>query len=281
MTHNKTIINIAPPDQAAKEILIAQLSEIGYDSFMETEEGLEAYIPSGENRPVNEETVPFLSVEDYEFNIRTETLEDKNWNEEWEKNYFKPIVIGHQCLVRSPFQKTDLTARYEILIDPRMAFGTGYHETTSLVLTHLLETDVTNLSVLDMGCGTAILAILASMKGAENIVGIDNDPWAVDNARDNLQLNNIHNVEILEGDAGLLDRYPNTFDLVLANINRNILLEDMTAYQNVLKQGSRIILSGFYSEDVAKIEEKARSLNWQHIFTKEQNNWIAVSYRKK
>lgn len=281
MTHNKTIINITPADQAAKEILIAQLSEIGYDSFMETEEGIEAYIPSGEEMPVNEETVPFLSVPDYKFDIRTETLEDKNWNEEWEKNYFKPIVISNKCLVRSPFHTTDITSSYEILIDPRMAFGTGYHETTSLVLTHLLEMDVTHLRILDIGCGTAILAILASKKGAGYIVGIDNDPWAVDNARDNLQLNHINNVEILAGDASLLNQYDDTFDLVLANINRNILLEDMAAYNNVVNEGGHVILSGFYSEDVALIDEKARSLGWEHILTKEQNNWIAVSYRKK
>ncbi|MFW6044043.1 MAG: 50S ribosomal protein L11 methyltransferase, partial [Marinilabiliaceae bacterium] len=278
MTHSKTIINITPPDQAAKDILIAQLSQIGFDSFMETEEGIEAYMPSDKDLTVNEETVPFLAWPEYTFKIRTETIEDKNWNEEWEKNYFKPIVIGNQCLVRSPFQKTDLTARYEILIDPRMAFGTGYHETTSLVLIHLLDMDVNNLRILDMGCGTAILAILASMKGARDIVGIDNDPWAVDNARDNLQLNHIHNVEILPGDARLLDHYADTFDLVLTNINRNILLEDMSSYQNVLKQDARIILSGFYSEDVPLIDKKARSLNWEHILTKEQNNWIAVSY---
>ncbi|MFW5890249.1 MAG: 50S ribosomal protein L11 methyltransferase [Marinilabiliaceae bacterium] len=281
MTHNKTIINITPPDQAAKDILIAQLSQIGFDSFMETEEGIEAYIPSNKDLTVNEETVPFLAWPEYTLKIRTETIEDKNWNEEWEKNYFKPIVIGNQCLIRSPFHKTGLTASYEILIDPRMAFGTGYHETTSLVLTHLLEMDVSNFQILDMGCGTAILAILASMKGARDIVGIDNDPWAVDNARDNLQLNHIHNVEIISGDAGLLDRYADTFDLLLANINRNILLEDMPFYQNVLKQDARVILSGFYSEDVPLIDEKARSLNWEHILTKEQNNWIAVSYRKK
>ncbi len=281
MTHDKTIINITPADQAAKEILIAQLSEIGYDSFMETEEGVEAYIPPGEDRPVNEKTVPFLAVPDYKFDIRTETLEDKNWNEEWEKNYFKPIVIGNQCLVHSSFHQTDINARYEILIDPRMAFGTGYHETTSLVLTHLLEMDISNLRVLDMGCGTAILAILASMKGAKDIVGIDNDPWAVDNARDNLRLNHINNVEILAGDASLLENYTEAFDLVLANINRNILLEDMPPYHQVLHEGGQIILSGFYSEDMALIDEKAQSLGWEHLLTKEQNNWIAVAYRKK
>jgi len=281
MTHDKTIINITPADQAAKEILIAQLSEIGYDSFMETEEGVEAYIPPGEDRPVNEKTVPFLAVPDYKFDIRTETLEDKNWNEEWEKNYFKPIVIGNQCLVHSSFHQTDINARYEILIDPRMAFGTGYHETTNLVLTHLLEMDISNLRVLDMGCGTAILAILASMKGAKDIVGIDNDPWAVDNARDNLRLNHINNVEILAGDASLLENYTEAFDLVLANINRNILLEDMPPYHQVLHEGGQIILSGFYSEDMALIDEKAQSLGWEHLLTKEQNNWIAVAYRKK
>ena len=279
MTHNKTIITITPADQGAKEILIAQLSELGYDSFMETDEGVEAYIPSGQSVPINEETIPFLASSDYTFSIKTETLEEKNWNEEWEKNYFKPLVIGNQCLVRSPFHEDYPAARYQILIDPRMAFGTGYHETTSLMISHLLEMEVSQLRILDMGCGTAILAILASMKGASEIIGIDNDSWAVENAQENLELNHIRNAEILAGDASLLEK-TGTYDLVLANINRNILLEDMPAYHKVLKNNGQIILSGFYSEDITKIDQKAKSLGWKHILTKEQNNWIAVAYRK-
>lgn len=279
-TYTKTIIKITPPDNNAREILIAQLSDLGYDSFMETDEGLEAYIRSDLSRPINENTLPFLNFSDYTFEIETEELEDKNWNEEWEKNYFKPIVIGNQCLVRSPFHEPPSPARYEILIEPRMAFGTGYHETTSLMITHLLELDLKNLNVLDMGCGTGILGILASMKEAAAVTGIDNDNWAVNNAIDNLQLNRISNMNIFEGDASILGTMP-PFDLILANINRNILLEDMDQYHQALSQNGRIILSGFYTEDLEKIGEKARSMNWQHLLTKEQNNWIAVSYRKK
>jgi ribosomal protein L11 methyltransferase len=281
MRYKKILLTITPADETAREILIAQLSETGFDSFMETDEGLEAYISEDLYQPLDGTLIPFLNTPDYQINISTEDLENKNWNEEWEKNYFKPIVIGSQCLIRSPFHEKPVESpRFEILIEPKMAFGTGYHETTSLMIQHLLEMDLTRFNVLDMGCGTGILGILAALKGAQKILGIDIDEWAVENAKENIKNNHISNMEAVLGDASLLRKYQK-FDLILANINRNILLEDMPLYNHNTKPGTQILLSGFYREDLAKIESVTASLNWQQISLKEQNNWVAVSYRKK
>ena len=281
MNYIKTTISIQPVDSVACEILIARLSELGYDSFMETDEGIEAYIPSEKYFPLTPEVLPFLSNSSYHFNISAEELEEKNWNEEWEKNYFKPVIIGKKCLVRSPFHdRPPQKTQFEILIEPRMAFGTGYHQTTSLMMEHLLEMKIEGQNVLDMGCGTGILGILASMLGASNVTGIDTDHWAVDNARDNLELNNIRNMKIELGDASLL-KTKSSFNIILANINRNILMEDMPHYNHALKNKGYVLLSGFYQEDFEKIDNIARSLKWEHLLTKEQNNWVAVSYRKK
>ncbi len=281
MTYKTAIIKISPSHDLAKEILIAQLSEAGYESFRETDEGLEAYISSDQYFPLTSEVISFLNSPDYSFEIETRELEERNWNEEWEKNYFKPLIIGDQCLVRSPFHEAPHKTPYEILINPKMAFGTGNHETTSLMIEHLLEFDVTNLEVMDMGCGTGILGILASIRGASQITGIDNDQWAINNAIENLELNNINNMTILQGDADLLQKDERVYDLFLANINRNILLQDMPKYDLSVKSEGTIILSGFYKEDLQAIEQQAKVLKWTHVFTKEQNNWIAVSYRKQ
>jgi ribosomal protein L11 methyltransferase len=281
MQYKKTAIKITPVDETAREILIAQLSETGYDSFMETDEGLEAYIPADLYIPIDRDQVPFLNAPDYHFSITSEDLEEKNWNEEWEKNYFKPIIIGDQCLVRSPFHEKPIEdPAYEILIEPKMAFGTGYHETTSLMIQHLLELNLRGFQILDMGCGTGILGILASMKGASRVSGIDIDQWATENAEENIKINRIANMDIHLGDASSLSE-KQKFDIILANINRNILLDDMPQYNQAAKPGTQIFLSGFYQEDLPRIEKVTSQLNWQQISIKEQNNWVAVSYRKK
>jgi ribosomal protein L11 methyltransferase len=280
MTYQKVTIKVKPEENSVNEILIALLSEIDYEGFWETDDGLTAFIPTDAYVPLNKDNLPILSDPDHEFEITAEPLENINWNREWEKNYFKPLIIGDQCLIRSPFQKAPATCKYEILIEPRMAFGTGNHETTSLMLQHLMEADLSGLRILDMGCGTGILGILAAMKGARNVTGIDNDHWAVENARDNLTLTQIPNMAIELGDAQLLNNLA-PFDIIVANINRNILLEDMEAYNKVLKPGGSIFLSGFYSEDLEKIDQTATQQHWNHLLTKKQNNWVAVSYRKQ
>ncbi|MGQ1891515.1 50S ribosomal protein L11 methyltransferase [Thermophagus sp. OGC60D27] len=277
----QTTIQITPTDATAREILIAQLCELGYDSFMETDTGLIAYIPSEKHCPLGPENLPFLSSPDYRFSISWEKMKNKNWNKEWEQNYFKPVVIANQCIIRSPFHEvSEQKVPYEILIQPQMSFGTGHHETTTLMIQHLLEMDLTNLKVLDMGCGTGILAILASLKGAAHITAIDIDQWATNNAKDNINLNHISNITVEQGNADLLSS-DNHFHIILANINRNILLQDLPSYDKALTNNGLVILSGFYKDDFEKLNAMALSLGWEHLSLKEQNNWIALSYRKK
>ncbi len=279
MTYQKVTIQITPASEEISEIFVALLSEMQYEGFRETTNSLEAYIPSHLYVPLSKKNVSILNSPDYHFEISVEALEDINWNEEWEKNYFKPIIINDQCLIRSPFQEAPAKCRYEILIEPRMAFGTGYHETTSLMLQHLIETNLDGLRVLDMGCGTGILGILAAMKGARQVTAIDNDHWAVENARDNLQLNTVTNMTIEQGDAQMLSTLA-PFDIIAANINRNILLQDMSLYNRALKPGGTIFMSGFYTQDIDKIHSEALRQQWLPIFTKTQNNWVALAYSK-
>ena len=206
--------------------------------------------------------------------------EDKDWNEEWEKNFFQPIVIDNRCVIHSTFHKDYPKAEYDIVINPQMAFGTGHHETTSSILGELLDADLKGKSVLDMGCGTSILAILASMRGAAKVTAIDIDDWCVNNSRDNIALNNINNITVELGDASLLEgREP--FDVIIANINRNILLNDMHAYVSCMHSGSEIYMSGFYVQDIDAIREKGESLGLKFVHYREKNNWVAVKLVKE
>jgi ribosomal protein L11 methyltransferase len=205
--------------------------------------------------------------------------EDKDWNEEWEKNFFQPIVIEDRCCIHSTFHHDTPPAEYEILINPQMAFGTGHHETTSSIIAELLDTDLLGKRVLDMGCGTSILAILASMRGAREVTAIDIDDWCVNNSRDNIALNNCTNITVELGDAhSLAGREP--FDVVIANINRNILLADMPAYAAVMKAGSQLLMSGFYVEDIPAIRQMAESLGFRFEHHREKNRWAAVKFVK-
>ena len=220
--------------------------------------------------PLPDTTIKYTIVE----------AEDKDWNEEWEKNFFQPIVIGDRCCIHSTFHKDTPQTEYEILINPQMAFGTGHHETTSSIISELLEADLQGKSVLDMGCGTSILAILASMRGAGPITAIDIDDWCVNNSRDNIALNGIDNITVEWGDANLLKgREP--FDVIIANINRNILLADMAQYVACMHSGSELYMSGFYIQDIPVIQEKAESLGMEFIHHREKNNWAAVKFIMK
>ena len=201
-------------------------------------------------------------------------------NEEWEKNFFQPIVIGDRCCIHSTFHKDTPKTEYEILINPQMAFGTGHHETTSSIISEMLEADLKGKSVLDMGCGTSILAILASMRGANPVTAIDIDDWCVNNSKDNIALNHIHNITVELGDANLLKgRKP--FDVIIANINRNILLADLPHYAACMHPGSEIFMSGFYMQDIPFIREKAESLGMEFVHHREKNNWAAVKFIMK
>lgn len=270
---------ISPANEINSDILSAMLGEIGFESFVATEMGLDAYIQSS---LYHEEELKDL-LENFPVEARiTYTANEvvaKNWNEEWEKHYFQPIIIEDKCVIHSSFHKDIPQTEYDILIDPKMSFGTGHHETTSLMLTFLLEEDLSGKSFLDMGCGTAVLAILASKKGANPITAIDIDEWATDNAKENITLNNTLNIKILLGDAALLNEEQN-FDVIFANINRNILLNDMHAYVAKMNENAHLFMSGFYKQDIPMIEEEANRLGLRLLDFKERNNWVAVKFAK-
>lgn len=261
------------------DLLAAFLADAGYESFEPDERGLTAYIRADlfdsdeASRIVNE--VP-ISVR---ASVSHELIEGKDWNEEWEKNYFKPIVIGKRCVIHSTFHKDVPQAQYDIVIDPRMAFGTGHHFTTRLILTYLLEIDESGLHVIDVGTGTGILAILCKMRGAERVDAIEIDPPAYENACDHVKLNQ-QDINLILGDASALSSLP-AADLLIANINRNIILGDMGRYSRCLKSGGRMILSGFYEEDIpVLLKEGARhSLSFES--KKSENNWVAIELLKE
>ena len=237
------------------DLFVQFLAENGFDSFENLEDGVEAYIPSEEF--CEEELMKKITDFDYQGVqlVEINAIPDQNWNEEWEKNFFSPIVIGDKCVIHSSFHTDVPQVQYDIQINPKMAFGTGHHATTSLIIAALLEANLQGKSLLDMGCGTAVLAILASMKGANPITAIDIDTWCVDNAMENAQINHITNLDIQLGDAKLLKGMH--FDVILANINRNILLMDMKVYATCLNKQGELYLSGFYSEDIPILEAEA------------------------
>ncbi len=280
MKYTEVSFRITPYNEIAKDILTALLAEIDYNTFTEEEEELKAYIPTlSYDASALEELASGFPFEETALTFRAEEMEDKDWNEEWEKNFFQPTLIGGRCVVHSSFHKDVPQAEYHILINPRMAFGTGHHETTSLIIEELLEADLKGKRVLDMGCGTSILAIMASMRGAKEITAIDIDDWCVDNSLDNLTLNHITNVEVKLGDASLLPTLA-PFDVVIANINRNILLQDMDTYAQAMKPGAQLWMSGFYTEDIPLLRQKVESLGLRFLSCREKKNWAAVHFEK-
>jgi ribosomal protein L11 methyltransferase len=279
MNYTQVTFFIEPAEEYITDVLAAELGEIGFDSFVSTESGLDAYI--FETAFDESKLKQLLSDFPFEANIdfKVEQIEPKNWNEEWEKHYFEPIVIGNDCVIHSSFHKNVPQAKYDIVIDPKMAFGTGHHETTSLVIGELLKMDLKGKSVLDMGCGTAVLAILAAMRGAEKLVAIDIDEWCTENSIENIAINKISGIEVKLGGAELLEGMH--FDIILANINRNILLADMESYAACLTTGGELYMSGFYKEDIPLIEAEANRNNLKLIHFKEKNNWVVVKTVKE
>ena len=270
---------IEPFEEYISDVLAQELGELGFDSFATTEQTLDAYIPENSFDEAKLKALldefPFEASIEYQFS----KIESKNWNEEWEKHYFEPIVIGNECVIHSSFHQNVPKANYDIVIDPKMAFGTGHHETTSLVIGEILKMDLVGKTILDMGCGTAVLAILASMCGAKKILAIDIDTWCTDNSLENISINNIDNIEVKLGGADLLSGLK--FDIVLANINRNILLADMESYALCLDAGGELYMSGFYREDIPIIEAEATKNGLRLIEYHEKNNWVVVRTLKE
>ncbi len=262
------------PKELGSEILIAELGEKPFESFIETDNGFIAYIQKDLWTEDMLNDIYLLTSPEFTISYTIEEIEQVNWNEEWEKN-FEPIDVDGKCHVRAPFHpKTN--AEFDIVIEPKMSFGTGHHETTHMMIQHILESDVTHLKTLDMGCGTAILAILAEMKGAKPIDAIDIDNWCYLNSIENVERNNCHEISVYEGDAALLKG--KKYDLIIANINRNILLNDMQQYVDCLNKDGILLLSGFYNVDIPFIDESCTKKGLTFVKKLERNNWVSLKY---
>lgn len=269
-----------PCTEVVNDVLSAVLADAGFESFVEQPDGLLAYIQqnlydeASVEAAISEFPIPDTAIE-YSF----VEAEDKDWNEEWEKNFFQPIVIGNRCVIHSTFHHDVPEAEYDIAINPQMAFGTGHHETTSLVIGEILDSNMDGKKVLDMGCGTSILAILARMKGAASCTAIDIDDWCVRNSIENIELNGVDEIEVCLGDASILaDKGP--FDMVIANINRNILLADMQHYVARMNEGATLLMSGFYVDDIPLIKAEAERLGLTFNGYKEKNRWVVTSFKR-
>jgi len=278
MDYIELTCKITPYNIEISEILSAQLGELGFESFVEQPDSLQAYIiqPDFDEVKINDFFSEFKS--DSIIEISHQLMKEENWNETWEKNYFEPIIIDNQCVIRSSFHAEFPEIKYRITIDPKMAFGTGHHETTSLMIKEILKLQPQNKSVLDMGCGTGILAILCALKGSENITAIDNDVWSFRNTIENIELNNVKNINVLLGDVKDIEGLK--FDIIIANINKNVLLADISNYAISLNENASLFLSGFYRsdfEDINKFAEK-NGLKFQKI--EEMNNWVMLQYLK-
>ena len=267
--------NISPKEPAT-EILIAELGNVGFESFVENENGVTAYIQKQDYYPSILDDIFILKSKEFSIDYNQSEVEQTNWNQEWENN-FSPIQVDNQVSVRAPFHKNP-NLEFDIVIEPKMSFGTGHHETTHMMIQHLLKLEVTNKKVLDMGCGTGILAIFAEMKGAKPIDAIDIDNWCYENSLENVNRNNCNQISVYEGDSSLLKN--NKYDIIIANINRNILLMDMNIYTSCLNPNGVLLLSGFYKEDIPIINEEVSKYNLKLDSYIEKNNWVALKYFK-
>ena len=273
-----TVIPNDVENKAAKaigiEILIAELGEKPFESFIETDYGFIAYIQKEFNSNDILNDIYILTSPEYTITHSVEEISQVNWNEEWEKN-FEPIDVDGKCHVRAPFHPRT-NAQYDIVIEPKMSFGTGHHETTHMMIQHILETEINGLKTLDMGCGTAILAILAEMKGSNPIDAIDIDNWCYLNSVENAERNNCKSINVYEGDAHLLKG--KKYDLIIANINRNILLNDMQQYVDSLNKNGILLLSGFYEEDTPFIDSSCTEKGLTYVKKMIRNNWVSLKY---
>jgi ribosomal protein L11 methyltransferase len=278
MEYIEISVRIEPVKEEHKEILSAVFGEAGFESFMETEEGFKAYIlerdfHKGMIEQVNKLDFPFS------FRIEIDIIPEQNWNEIWEKNYFKPIQIGNECVVRASFHDKFPNARYEIVIDPKTAFGTGNHGTTYLLLEEILRLDFTDKLVLDMGCGTGILAILCRMKGASHVLAVDNDPRACANAAENIAFNAVEDITIVEGTTAILK--DEQFDVIFENIWKNNVIADIPTLSKHIKTGGYLVVSGFYVEDAPDVIREAEQNGFIFEKTEVKDNWVIVCLTKK
>jgi ribosomal protein L11 methyltransferase len=259
------------------DVLIAELGEIGFESFIDSDEGFLAYIREDLFDANLIGKLQIIELNPDTFSYTSQLVEDQNWNAVWESNY-DAVVIANKCGIRAPFHPENKEVEYDLVIEPKMSFGTAHHETTSNMIEFLLEENLEGKSVLDMGCGTSVLAILAAKRGGIHIFAIDNDEWAYENSLENIERNNVPEIKVLLGDAALLNNM--SFDVIIANINRNILLNDIKHYVNVLNDNGVLLMSGFYEQDIAVIKEETEKYNLTFDRYKLKNNWVAIRFTK-
>lgn len=278
MKYFEFTFHTSPCTETVNDVLTAVLGEVGFESFVECEGGLTAYIQQSVcDENAIKTVIAEFPLSDTEITYTFTEAEDKDWNEEWEKNFFQPIIIGDRCVIHSTFHQNVPKVEYDIVINPQMAFGTGHHETTSLIIEELLDNELKDKSLLDMGCGTSILAILARMRGAHPCTAIDIDEWCVRNSIENIELNHVDEIDVSQGDASSLTG-KGPFDIIIANINRNILLNDMKQYITCMHPGSELYMSGFYVDDIAVIREEAEKNGLAFVHYKEKKRWAEVKF---
>lgn len=278
MNYIEVAFSFEPASNENREIIAALLSQGGFDSFSDTKQGINAYIPEdlfdeSEMKAWIEAVVTTFDS----FEYTTQQIEEQNWNANWEAN-FEPIIVSDNCRIKAPFHDLKDSYTYDLIIEPKMSFGTGHHPTTVLMMQLLLPLNIEHQKILDMGCGTGVLGILASKKKATSVVAVDIDNWSYQNTLENAARNQVSNLEAILGDASQL--VGKSFQVILANINRNILLSDMEIYINSLTSNGQLLLSGFYNQDLPIISDKANSLGLKYITHIEQDNWIAVQFSK-
>jgi ribosomal protein L11 methyltransferase len=262
----------------AREVLVAELAELGFESFLETDEGVKAYIQEADFTEDILQNLMTTDIPEQSISFEKKLIMDQNWNAEWEKN-FEPIIVDDACLIRAPFHHDLPRFKYEILIEPKMSFGTGHHATTHLIISEMITMDFTDKSVLDMGCGTGVLAILAEMLKAKKIDAIDIDEWAFENTVENIERNHCRRINVLQGGAETIPQDAH-YDIILANINRNILTRDMHSYANVLKPKGEILFSGFYLMDQPEIARAANALGLRQTEQKTRGEWCMLKFIK-
>lgn len=278
MDYEEVEFRIPSDSEDVKDLLSALLGEVGYESFESYEGGLKAYCPTQtyQDKEVSRIVTEFPMETTLTFEHRT--LKTRDWNQEWEEQSFTPIRVGRACIIHSPRDTEAGGYPYDIVLAPRLAFGSGHHETTQSMLAFILETEMEGKRVLDMGSGTGVLGILAAKRGAESVVSIDIDDWATENTKENALMNHVR-LEALTGDASLLEG--RQFDVIMANINRNILLRDMPSYEASLSMGGILLISGFLQGDIPLLEEKATAMGLRETSRKEKGGWVAMKMEKK
>ena len=265
------------PKEPATEILIAELGNIGFESFVDDETTLLAYIKKEDWSENCLDDIYILNSTEFDIEYQQREIEQTNWNSEWEKN-FSPIIVDDLVSIRAPFHENP-NVKYDIVIEPKMSFGTGHHETTFMMIQHLLDLDLENKKVLDMGSGTGILAIFSELRGATTIEAIDIDNWCYVNSLENIEKNNCKHIAVFEGDVDLLQN--KTYDVIIANINRNILLHQMESYAKCLPKDGTLLLSGFYEDDIEIINQEANKQQFNLISKIRKNNWVSLKYSKE